>query len=232
MSASKQQSKMPAFKAQYQAVLDARQKQFDLHFSNSDLISLHERAHVRLLDVERVISLAKLRREFKIFELAFKLLGDGLCQVACANYRLAFFCLRSFLELSTAAIKFSAFEFELRQWESGKRDILWNGLCNDDTGVYSRSFAAAFFPILTDETKHYAGLANRAYRECSEYVHGNPSSHGTDVLEPERSKRWFELFDAATTCVFYGFFVRYHSEVGAAIAADSEAVAVLDGELG
>jgi hypothetical protein len=222
----------PSFKLQYQSVLDARQGQFDLHFSTGALQPLHEKAHLRLLDVEHVLSQVRARREYRLFELAFKLLGDGLCQVACANYRLAFFCLRSFLESSTAAIKFSAFEFELRNWELGKRDILWGNLSNDDIGVYSKNFASAFFPPLQEETKHYAGLASRAYRECSEYVHGNPSSHGSDTLELDRSMRWFELFDAATTCVLYGFFIRYHSEVGQAMAGNAEVCAIFESELG
>lgn len=224
--------KTPAFKSQYQAVLDARQSQFNLHFSHNELLPLHEKAHIRLLDVEKVLSLAATRREYRLFELAFKLLADGLCQLACANYRLAFFCLRSFLELSAAGLRFSAFEFELREWEMGRRDILWGKLSGDEMGVFSKSFAAAFFPLLSEETKHYAGLANRTYRECSEYVHANPMSHSADVLEIARSKQWFELFDAATTCVLYGFFVRYHSELAGAIAQDADVCAILDSELG
>jgi hypothetical protein len=214
--------------------LDARQAQFDAHFESPQLLALHQAAHVRLLDVERIFSLAKDRREYKLFELAFGLLGDGLCQVACSNYRLAFFCLRSFLELSSAAVRFSAFEFELREWELGRRDILWGVLCGEDapTAVYSKTFASAFFPLLAEETKHYAGLAQRTYRVCSQYVHVNPSSHTTGGLEPDRTRLWFELAEAATVCVFFVFLIRYHSELGARIAGDSDCRAILQSELG
>jgi len=222
----------PAFKAQYQAVLDSRQGQFEKHFVDATLVSLHQAAHSRLLDVEKLYSKVSGRREAQIFDLATSLFADGLCQIACANYRLAFYCLRSFLELSSAAIKFSGHELELRQWQQGGRDILWGALNNDETGVYSAIFTSAFYPALKKETKHYSGLAARTYRECSEYVHGNPKTHGSNEIEIERSKSWFELADAAVTCIIFIFFVRYHSEVGASFASDVDVSSILQSELG
>ncbi len=223
-----------SFKAQYQAVLDQRQRQFDQHFVNPNLETLHRSAHVRLLEIEKVYALVQSRREHRLLELAYKLLADGLCQVACANYTLAFFGLRSFLELSTAAVRFSAYEFELREWELGKRDILWGALVNTETGVsvYGKTFASSFFAPLAEETRHYQGLAQRTYRECSQYVHANPGSHSSGQLEVERSKFWFELFDSAATCVLFLFLVRYHSEIGSAIASDDDAKAIFLTELG
>lgn len=223
---------VPAFKAQYQAVLDARQAQFDAHFLRPDLAALHQKAHVRMLDVEKLFGLVANRREMQLYGLATSLLGDGLCQVASANYRLAFYCLRAFLELCSAAARFSAHEFELRQWQMGAKDVSWTVLSHEDSGVFGHAFAGAFYPPLKKESKHYLGLALRVYRECSEYVHANPSSHASSSIEVERSKSWFELADAAVTCVIYLYFVRYHSEVGPAIARDDEVKAILKGELG
>jgi len=134
--------------------------------------------------------------------------------------------------MCTAAVRFSANEFELRQWELGKRDILWGSLVHDETGVYSHSFASAFYPPIATESKHYLALAQRVYRECSEYVHANPSSHASSSIEVDRSKNWFELAEAAVTCVIYLYFVRYHDEVGAGIRADDEIKAVLLSQLG
>lgn len=225
-------SKKNGFIAQYQNVLDARQLEFDRYFDNDEVSSLHEAAHIRMLDVEQVLAPTHTRRESRLFVLATKLLAEGLCNVACANYQLAFFCLRSFLELSTAAIKFSAVELELRQWERGDRDIVWNSASVAESGVYSKAFAAAFFPSLADEYKHYAGLASRVYRECSEYVHANLNSHAGHAFDEKRIKHWFALFDAATTCVIYGFFVRYSSEVDLSEAAAPEVNAILSADLG
>lgn len=222
----------PIFKAQYQAVLDARQAEFDAHFLHPDLVALHQKAHSRLLDVEKLFSLIASRREMQIFSLAISLLGDGLCQLASANYRLAFYCLRAFLELCSAGVRFSAHEFELRQWQLGAKDVSWTILSHEDSGVYGHAFAGAFYPPLKKESKHYVGLAQRVYRECSQYVHANPSSHASSSIEIERSKSWFELADAAITCVIYLFFVRYHSEVGQAIAEDDDVKAILKGDLG
>lgn len=223
-----------SFKAQYQAVLDQRQRQFNEHFANAELVALHRSAHVRLLEIEKIYSLVQARREYRLLELAYKLLADGLCQLACANYTLAFFGLRSFLELSTAAVKFSAHELELREWEIGRRDILWSALVNTENGasVYGKAFATAFFPPLSEETRHYHGLAQRTYRECSQYVHANPGSHSSGEIEPERSKFWFELFESAVTSVFFLFLVRYHSEIGSKIASDAEAKAIFLSEVG
>jgi hypothetical protein len=224
--------KSAGFIAQYQRVLNARQSEFDRYFNNAEISSLHEIAHIRMLDVEQVLAPASNRRESRLFALAAKLLAEGLCNVACANYQLAFFCLRSFLELSTAAIKFSAVEFELRQWERGDRDIVWNSASVGESGVYSKPFAAAFFPGLAEEYKHYAGLASRVYRECSEYVHANLNSHVGHAFDERRIKHWFSLFDAATTCTIYGFFVRYNSEFDLSENAAPEVNAILSTDLG
>jgi hypothetical protein len=224
--------KSASFITQYQRVLDARQCEFDRYFDNAEISSIHESAHIRMLDMEQVLAPTSSRRENRLFALATKLLAEGLCNVACANYQLAFFCLRSFLELATAAIKFSAVEFELRQWERGDRDILWNSASVGELGIYSKSFAAAFFPMLTEEHKHYAGLASRVYRECSEYVHANLNSHAGHEFDQVRIKHWFSLFDAATTCVIYGFFVRYNSEFDFSENAMPEVNAILSSDLG
>jgi hypothetical protein len=199
---------------QYQLVLDRRQTNFDSHFATTTLAAKHQLAHQRLLDVEAVYASVVGRRESRIFDLASQLLADGLSQLACANYRLAFFCLRAFLEMSLAAIRFSAYEFELREWEAGIRDVTWTTLSNDDTGCFSTSFVGAFFPQLKGEAKHYQSLAKRAYREASEYVHSNPKSHApAHELSEARADQWFELLDGASTAIVFCFLARYLHDI-------------------
>src|SRR5690606_6761684 len=122
---------------------------------------LHEAAHVRLLELETIFKQVEHRREYRLYSLALQLLADGLCSVSYANYQLSFYSLRSFLEFATAGIKFSAFEFELRQWEREDQDIVWNAVSSGERGVYSKQFARAFFPSLSEEHFHYQGLASR-----------------------------------------------------------------------
>jgi hypothetical protein len=196
-------------RVQYQKVLDARNSNFQAYFNDAALAKQHQEAHQRLLEVENAFSAISDRREYRLFEMAARLLGDGLCQIATANYQLAFYCLRSFLELSASGVRFSAFEYELREWEFGRRDVSWTLLSGDETGFCSLNFANAFLPEIKDETKHYQGLARRVYRECSEYVHGNPVTHGSGVFEQERTAHWFELFFAACTVILFSYFVRY-----------------------
>lgn len=196
-------------RVQYQNVLDARNNNFQAYFNDAKLAKQHQDAHQRLLEVERTFSAISDRREYRLFEMATRLLADGLCQIATANYQLAFYCLRSFLELSASGVRFSAFEYELREWECGRRDVSWTLLSGDETGFCSMNFANAFLPEIKDETRHYQGLARRVYRECSEYVHGNPATHGSGVYEQERTARWFELFFAACTAILFSYFLRY-----------------------
>jgi hypothetical protein len=219
-------------RVQYQAVLDARRSIFDIYFADPTLAKQHQEAHQRLLEIEGVYSAVSGRREYRLFEMAFQLLADGLCQVACANYRLAFYCLRAFLELSVAGVRFSAFEYELREWEGERRDVSWAVLSGDETGCFSVNFANAFLPDIKDETKHYQVLARRVYRECSEYVHGNPSSHSsTASLDKGRTSEWFELFSAACTSVLFCFFVRYLKDL-TSVGLRDELRLVIETELG
>lgn len=199
---------------EYEAVLKVRTSNLDSYFNETSLAKRHQQAHQRLLDVENVLLQVKGRREYRLFEMAVQLLAEGLYQVSCANYRLAFFCLRSFLETSVAGVRFSAFEYELREWEAGRRDVSWTVLSGDETGCFSVNYANAFLPEIRDEVKHYQGLARRVYRECSEYVHGNPKSYAMAAcMDGERVSGWFELFDAATTAVLFCFFVRYMKDI-------------------
>lgn len=219
-------------KNQYEAVSNVRTINFNRYFDEDDFARQHQEAHQRLLDVEAVLAQVQGRREYRIFEMAQQLLAEGLYQVSCANYRIAFFCLRSFLETSVAGVRFSAYEYELREWEAGRRDVSWTLLSGDETGCFSPNYANAFLPEIKDEVRHYQGLARRVYRECSEYVHGNPKSFTlTAQMDAERISGWFELFDAATSAVLFCFFVRYLKDISAGEIGE-DLRSILDAELG
>jgi hypothetical protein len=100
----------------------------------------------------------------------------GLLALAQGFYRHAFASLRYCLERTVAVIFLSAHELYLRLWLTGDYEVTWNALLDPDKGVFSPSFGRAFCPTLRDEMPHYAAMARRVYRECSEYVHGNPEA--------------------------------------------------------
>jgi hypothetical protein len=61
----------------------------------------------------------------------------------------------------------------------GKRDLVWSAIIDPQNGVFSREFVGAFYEELAEEASHYRAIAERVYRECSEYVHGNALTQST-----------------------------------------------------
>ena len=80
-------------------------------------------------------------------------------------------------ELVLASVNFSANEYSLRMWMQGSQDIVWQNLISAETGVFSTNFLKAFNPATSEYAKQYRTLAEKVYRECSEYVHGNAHTH-------------------------------------------------------
>lgn len=97
----------------------------------------------------------------------------GLLAVVQGQYRQAFMALRLSLELLLGCVFLSANELELRLWLKGERDLVWNAIVNPDSGVLSKRFVKIFYEALEQEAPHYRSMAEKVYRECSEYVHGN-----------------------------------------------------------
>lgn len=92
---------------------------------------------------------------------------------ACSGmYRLAFSGLRTFLELSFAAVYFSANELHRRQWVSDRRDFSWSDALDEEKGILAPDFMQEFFPGGVDEAKTYAAMAAKSYRHCSQFIHG------------------------------------------------------------
>lgn len=220
-------------KVVYQRVLDQRQAEFDAHFSDGKLSKLHQEAHVRLTEMETLYDAVSSRRERSFYSLAAQLFADGLCQLASANYRLAFYCLRGFLELTSAGVRNSAFELDLREWAAGRRDISWTAIVSEDSGCYSKPFIRSFAPGMEADAPHYLALAKRAYRECSEYVHGNPSSHGlTHAIDATRAEQWFELCEVACAASMFAFVARYLEDLVNDPACQLEVFSIVSSEFG
>jgi hypothetical protein len=74
-------------------------------------------------------------------------------------------------------IYLSTQEVELRIWLRRGRDTSWAALTHSESGVLGSRFVQAFLPDLSGEIGTYRGIAEKVYRECSEFVHGNINTH-------------------------------------------------------
>lgn len=173
-----------------------------------------------LNDLHQWTTILKERYECEVLEGAIREYQFSLFALMLGQYRQSFSALRLFFELSLATVHFSANEFHFREWKSDQRDIKWQVLVDADNGVLSQKFTNAFFPSLGDSTRHFRGLAERAYRECSEYVHGNATTHKTLPKGIDYSKdifvTWHEKAEVIRLVVTYSFVNRYLEFLGSA----------------
>lgn len=135
-------------------------------------------AHAFIADLQAWQEVLDGRLEHGALSIAAREYQHALMAVVLGQYRQAFGSLRTYLELTCAALFFSANELHLRLWLRGEEDVSWSRLIDEDVGVFSHTFARAFFPELKDDVVHYRELAKKVYRECSEFVHANPHTHG------------------------------------------------------
>jgi hypothetical protein len=157
------------------------------------------------------------RPEVAQYRTAHRDLGLGFYSACSGLYRQAFSSLRAFLEVSMAAIRFSAAELERRQWVSGRRDVSWTDVTSVDTGLYSVAYLREFMPDALDEREEILSDAKLAYRRCSEYLHGNVA---TSALLPEGVQyapgvvdEWRSMSVKALRALHHSFFVRYFNDL-------------------
>lgn len=157
------------------------------------------------------VEAAQLRSAHRDFGLAFYALSSGL-------YRQAFSSLRSFLEVSIAAIYLSSAELKRRKWVSGALDISWSRLVSDDEdGIYSLAYVESFCPSAVNERIEFKVRLKAAYRRCSEFIHGNVT---TSNLLPESiqysaefSAEWVATAKKIILVVMHCLMVRYFEEL-------------------
>lgn len=177
-------------------------------------------AHQFLHELDDWIASLKERPEVRVLKKAALEYQSALLLVAVGHFRSAFFGLRSTLELGLTTIDHSARLISHRQWLIGERDIQWAHLVDTENGVLSKPFCKCFFGELADEITHLNGLARTVYRNCSEYVHGNPTQ---DVLLPlllefsaDVFVRWHDLAKSVRYTIFFALAMRYLLEMDAA----------------
>lgn len=164
-------------------------------------------------DLEKWITLHESRPEVEVLKAALHEYQFSLLALVQGQYRQAYMALRLSFELALASIIFSANEFEFRMWLKGERDINWQALINADTGVFSKNFIRAFNAEMADESSQYRTIAEKVYRECSEYVHGNAFTHTSLPYEIDFIDEVFSDWQAKAKnirlCVTFAFSSRY-----------------------
>ncbi|WP_156400618.1 hypothetical protein [Caulobacter sp. Root655] len=184
--------------------------------ASSEAFAMHTTSHNFLKDYGLMLSVMS-GPEKSVFDQACREYQYSLEAIIRGNYRHAFSSLRLSLELFIASVYFSAHLMKLKLWSAGTDDLHWATITDNDKGVFSHAFLGAFNAELGTYRTQYAKLASSVYRECSEYVHGNPITHEDSALNIEfdfdKTIAFHERADTVRLCIIFVFSVRYLSEL-------------------
>jgi len=171
----------------------------------------HCASHNYISDLNTWGSVINERPELPMLRLAIREYQFALLALSLGKYRNAFISLRVFLELSLSLVQFSANEFKLREWLKGVRDVNWQSLIDTNEGIFSTPFVNAFYEDLADEAPLYRSIAEKVYRECSEYVHGNVSVAVPPQVTFDATlyQEWHQKAQHCILVFHFAFFLRY-----------------------
>jgi hypothetical protein len=192
--------------------------------------ALHSLSHSFIHDYGIWIECLELRPESILFKQAIGQYQFSLLALTLGLYRQAFSSMRLFLELSLGGIYFSAHEFTLREWLRDDDDIKWSILKDENTGVFSKRFARAFFEEFEQYVPQYCEIANRVYRACSEYIHGNAYTY--DILASQVSFNetlfvdWHNKAKDLRFLMLFMFSLRYLKDLDTPSKAKVESILV------
>lgn len=194
-------------------------------YIENDEDHLFESAFNFYTDLETLYQVLGNRLESGIFKNAIRVYQESMLCAISGLYQPAFMGLRYFLERFMMGAYLSSSEIELRTWMSNERDTYWTELVgvesntqdtnnnNPNRGIFSSKFTKAFFPDLDGERIQMLAMTKRVYRECSEYVHGNPLAIGgiPESLDYEEHilQEWLDKAETIKRCVLYVIFLRY-----------------------
>ena len=177
----------------------------------------HISSHNALKDFELMLAVIG-DSERVIFRQACREYQYSLEAIVYGNHRHAFSSLRLAFELFMASVYFSGHQMKMYLWLSGHDDIVWSTLNDADKGVFSHAFVKAFNPELGPYRAQYLGLASTVYRECSEYVHGNPGTHedASVKIQYDAAKvaEFHDKVESVRLCLIFAFLIRYLRELG------------------
>ncbi len=201
------------YRALHSASLDAMENLVGTASSRKQLIEIH----AFIQDLDPWLSVLDARLELDPLKTAMREFHAAVLMATQALYRPAYMALRLFLELSLGTIYFSTLDFELRRWAAGERDVIWSEITHKSQGLLSPAFARVYAPPLKDTQSHFYEIAIRTYRECSQFVHGNPEPTSllpTDIIFSESTfSSFFDSARSAARTVLYALILRYFSDL-------------------
>lgn len=198
--------------AYYRSLADERHSIMEAGIADPTVLALQTTSHNALKDFELLLSVMS-GDERSVFVQACREYQYALEAVMFGSYRNAYASLRLSFELFIATMYFSAHQLKLKLWLAGHDDLLWGMLNDPDKGVFSHNFLKAFNADLGPYRQQYMGLSSTVYRECSQYVHGNPETHEDTSqpigFDPTKAKDFHDKVSSVKLCVLFAFVVRY-----------------------
>lgn len=208
-----------AFEEQIRPQLSQLNSIFEQCVADAEVCVALTKALTSIAGLEQILNSVRDKQEYPVYIQALQEIQYSLLSVSIGNYRHAYSSLRLFFELCLAGIEFSTNLRYFRGWALGREDIFWTRLSDTENGVISKNFCKLFFAELVDEAPRFRSLASTVYRECSEFVHGNPQATSTlpDTLQfkSETTLDWANKLDTMCLVITFVFSVRYLVELPA-----------------
>lgn len=171
----------------------------------------------RIEDLTNFVKRISHRVESKVFELAIRELNQSFLAALNSHYRQSFSGQRLSLELWFAGIQFSMNELSLRKWKMEKQDIVWSTLINPCDGILSVEVARIYWSSAEKRVSNYRNIAEKIYRECSQFVHGNNETHHylpqTFGYSRKVMQAWKSNLDTITLLFCFTFLMRFNEDL-------------------
>lgn len=175
----------------------------------------------RILQLDRDIYVWELnladKPESQQLSEARRHLGWAVYSASIGLYSLAYGSLRVMLELSFAAVYFSANELHRRRWLADRADFSWTKALSQDEGVLSAAFVREFNERAAAEAGPYAEKALEHYRRCSQFMHGKfvattrvPASLS---YSDSALTEWSDTAQESAVVVLFLLYCRYGKEL-------------------
>jgi hypothetical protein len=197
----------------YRAVLQRNLEMLSALEADEPAFAEFTKVHNLVADAEKLSNLLDGRPERVLIDLAIREFNFALVAASSAHYRHAHISLRLFFELALTAVHFSAHEINLRRWIANSKDIIWSSLVDADEGVFAVNFVKAFGSGLEENAAQYRTMAEKVYRECSEFVHGNLHTHqdppGAIDYDRELLLAWANRASATWLAFLFAYCSRY-----------------------
>jgi hypothetical protein len=212
----------------YRTFQSAADASMSLVLADTAKLKTHTVSYNFLADLDKLRTAIDYRPEAEMLSYAAREYELALFLLVQGQYRPAFSGLRLFLELSLASIQFSASEIDYWRWAAEKRDLYWQSMTDESNGIFSAHFIEAFFPEISEHGKQFGALARAVYRELSQYVHGNPSTHSSvsDGLAFDETmfERWHSHAESCRIVLIFAFSSRFLMKITRAKANELEEI--------